>query len=194
MPPGLIIQRPAGSENEGTEAIEEEIKHCDVITVSSLASISASQLKAKTTKEDLKKKPACKPAKALKRPRKPENAVKKRPAKSLEVATVSHWVQSQSFGWMKATYASKKAYIVSKLEKAGKPSCLVNVNMNKGEKPSLLVQKLLSKAAEAGLSKEDIAQYKNGLLQEAWKSCGKKKMKIYPIGCKRYPSWQQLHH
>ena len=62
---------------------------------------------------------------------------------------------------------AKKAYIVSKLEKAGKPSCLVNVNIEKGEKQSLLVQKLLSKAAEAGLSKEDIVLYKNELLQEA---------------------------
>ena len=164
---GLIIQRAAGSESEGTEASEAMTENCDVISVSSVASISASQLKAKTSKEDLKKKPACKPSKALKRPCKPAKAVKKRPAKSLEVATVSHWVQSQSFGWMKATYASKKAYIVSKLEKAGKPSCLVNVSMEKGEKQSLLVQKLLSKAAEAGLSKEDIVQYKNDLLQEA---------------------------
>ena len=56
---------------------------------------------------------------------------------------------------------------MSKLEKAGKPSCLVNVSMEKGEKQSLLVQKLLSKAAEAGLSKEGIVQYKNDLLQEA---------------------------
>ena len=67
----------------------------------------------------------------------------------------------------------------------------MNVNIEKGEKQSLLVQKLLSKAAEAGLSKEDIVLYKNELLQEAWKSYGK--MKTYPIGGKRYPSWQQLY-
>ena len=164
---GLIIQKPPESESDGTEASEAILENSDVITVSSVASISASQLKAKTSKEDPHKKPACKPAKAWKRPSKPANAGRKRPAKNLEVATVSHWVQSHSFGWMKATYASKKAYIVSKLEKAGKPSCLVNVNIEKGEKQSLLVQKLLSKAAEAGLSKEDIVLYKNELLQEA---------------------------
>ena len=161
MPPGLIIQRPAGSESERTEARDKTLRcHYSV-----LFSINTCQPTESQDNQGGSQKEAC--LQACKRPSKPENAVKKRPAKSLEVATVSHWAQSQSFGWMKATYASKKAYIVSKLEKAGKPSCLVNVNMDKGEKPSLLAQKLLSKAAEAGLSKEDIAQYKNGLLQEA---------------------------
>ena len=51
---GIIIQRPAGSESEGTEASEAMTENCDVITVSSVASISASQLKAKTSKEDQK--------------------------------------------------------------------------------------------------------------------------------------------
>ena len=42
---------------------------------------------------------------------------KKKPAlagnsSGLQVAKIHHWLESQSFGWMKVTYASQKGYIV----------------------------------------------------------------------------------
>ena len=80
------------------------------------------------------------------------------------MAKIHHWLESQSFGWMKVTYASQKGYIVTKLEKADKPTLLVNVGVPKGEKQSLILKKLLEKAAQAGQTKEEIVEYKNSLL------------------------------
>lgn len=156
----LIIQkvRVQSSEEEACEGSEAAPMAIDAITVSSVVSVSCSELeKAKETK---KKKGFKKPSKAV---------PKKKPAlagnsSGLQVAKVHNWLESQTFGWMKVTYASQKGYIVTKLEKADKPTLLVNVGVPKGDKQSLILKKLLEKAAQAGQTKEKIVEYKNSLL------------------------------
>ena len=150
----LVIQKVRIQSSEDEAACSE----IDAITVSSVVSVSCSQLeKAKETKSN----------KGLKRPSKA--VPNKKPAlagnsSGLQVAEIHHWLESQSFGWMKVAYASQKGYIVTKLEKADKPTLLVNVGVPKGEKQRLILKKLLEKAAPAWQTKEEIVGYKNSLL------------------------------
>ena len=78
----------------------------------------------------------------------------KRPA-SLQKAV---WEQSASLGMVKTTMASQKAYVVTKLEN-GKESCLVNINVAKGELMDQLVH-------DSSLSKAKLVDLKNQLLRE----------------------------
>ena len=86
----------------------------------------------------------------------------KRPA-SLQKAVLK---QSASMGMVKATMASQKAYIVTKLEN-GKESCLVNINVAKGEKQASIVAKLMDQLVhDSSLSKAKLVDLKNQLLRE----------------------------
>ena len=86
----------------------------------------------------------------------------KRPA-SLQKAV---WKQSASLGMVKATMASQKAYIVTKLEN-GKESCLVNINVAKGEKQASIVAKLMDQLVhDSSLSKAKLVDLKSQMLRE----------------------------
>ena len=67
---------------------------------------------------------------------------------------------------VKATMASQKAYIVTTLEN-GKESCLVSINVAKGEKQASIVAKLMDQLVhDSSLSKAKLVDLKNQLLRE----------------------------
>ena len=60
-----------------------------------------------------------------------------------------------SFGFVKETKASNKAYIVSKPEEGSKPTCLVNVQLPRGPDQDRVMSALMAKACEeASLEKK----------------------------------------
>ena len=66
----------------------------------------------------------------------------------------------------KATMASQKAYIATKLEN-GKESCLVNINVAKGETQASVVAKLMDQLVhDSSLNKAKLVDLKNQLLRE----------------------------
>ena len=95
-----------------------------------------------------------------------KNAAKKKPAAQPAEATNS-WVASPSFGWVHETKASTKAYLVCKKAWEDKASCLVNVNLPKGERQSQVMAALVEKCKEEGWDKSKLVDYKNGLLAES---------------------------
>ena len=86
---------------------------------------------------------AAKPKAVQKKPSQ-KKQVQKKPAKKPAEANGS-WLASPSFGWAHETKASSKAYLVYKKAWADKASCLVNVNLPKGEKQSQVMAALMEK-------------------------------------------------
>ena len=137
-----------------------------VVTVSSTQDISKQQLveaaaqgrptrkrPASTQRENAtgpKKKPAAKPAKDT----------------SAEPVKANSWVSSASFGFLKATYAAEKAYVVSKSDMSSKATCLVNIAVAKGPRQTAFVEKILAYAVKKGLKKEQVVAFKNVALQK----------------------------
>ena len=68
---------------------------------------------------------------------------------------------------MHETKASSKAYLVHKKAWQDKASCLVNVNLAKGEKQSQVMAALVEKCKEKGWDKNKLVDYKNQLLAES---------------------------
>ena len=144
----------------------------DVVSISSASEVPASQL---IKAAQVKKRPSAGSASsASKRPAtkkdktKPAKASSSQPAKArpaLVIADKNVWTPSLSFGYLKGTYASEKAYIVYKPEKADKPICLVNVALPRGEAQTEVMKKLLEMASQAGLTKADVVTFKNNLLK-----------------------------
>ena len=162
---GLVIASiPTSQESEDVT---------DVVPISSVPEVPASML-LKAAK-DLKrpaaqsarpatKKPATKTSKRCPaKPAKASSSSSLEPAKArtaLVIADKNVWVPSLSFGYLKATYASEKAYIVHKPEKAAKPSCLVNVSVARGKEQTEIMRKLLEMASQASLAKADVVTFK----------------------------------
>ena len=74
------------------------------------------------------KKPASKAVKKKPGMKKPATCSRKKPAKG------SHaWEVSPSFGLVRETTASEKAYLQAKSDSGTKPNCLVNIGIPKGE-------------------------------------------------------------
>ena len=63
------------------------------------------------------------------------------------------WETSKSFGFIKATVASKKAYIQSRESMEAKPACLVNIEAKTGLNHAALVEELAKYACKGGLDK-----------------------------------------
>ena len=103
-----------------------------------------------------KKKPAKAPS------HKPATAkgCKKKPGES------KGWQKSASFGWIKQTRASKKAYIQAKPgEGQDKAHCLVNVGLPAGPKQDKVMDAVFAKAlGEESLEKASLVKFKNELL------------------------------
>ena len=96
---------------------------------------------------------------------------KKKPAAKIEKdseepAKANSWVSSASFGFLKATYASEKAYVVSKSDMSSKATCLVNIAVAKGPRQTAIVEKILAYAVKEGLKKEQVVAFKNVALQQ----------------------------
>lgn len=115
---------------------------------------------------------SCKELLACKRPsmyKKPAaGPVKKKPGmagKAVKMATHHSWVASSSFGWLKMTKASHKAYIQARDGKDTKVYCLVNVSLPKGDDQERVMQELMDEASKPGWSKEKLVEFKNSLLK-----------------------------
>lgn len=164
---GLVIASiPSTQESEDV---------ADVVSISSMSEIPASML---VNAAQVKKRPSAGPAshvgkrpaskKSKKQPAKASSSSTPQPAKArpaLVIADKNVWTPSLSFGYLKATYASEKAYIVYKPEKADKPICLVNVALPRGEAQTEVMKKLLEMASQASLTKADVVTFKNNLLK-----------------------------
>lgn len=76
------------------------------------------------------------------------------------------WQKSASFGWIKQTRASKKAYIQAKPgEGQDKAHCLVNVGLPAGPKQDKVMDAVFAKAlGEESLEKASLVKFKNELL------------------------------
>ncbi len=123
---GLVIaSTPTSQESEDVT---------DVVSISSVSEVSASLLlkaanglkrAAAQSARPATKKPATKTSKSCAaKPAKASSSSSLEPAKArpaLVIADKNVWVPSLSFGYLKATYASEKAYIAHKPEKAAKP-------------------------------------------------------------------------
>ena len=90
---------------------------------------------------------------------------KKRPKKPAEAN--GSWLASPSCGWAHETKAPTKAYLEHKKAWQDKASCLVNVNLRKGEQQSQVMAALVEKCKEEGWDKSKLVDYKNGLLAES---------------------------
>ena len=109
------------------------------------------------TAEELKKKPAksSKQAKAKDSMKKP----------SVVIAHNHSWVASCSFGLVKETRASSKAYIQARDGPTDKPYCLVNVSLAKGAEQSQVMAELMESACKPGWTKDKLVDFKNSLLK-----------------------------
>ena len=143
---GLVIASiPTSQESEDVT---------DVVSISSVSEVSASLLlkaakrPAAQSAKPATKKPATKTGKSCAaKPAKASSSSSLEPAKArpaLVIADRNVWAPSLSFGYLKATYASEKAYIVHKPEKAAKPSCLVNASAARGEEQTEIAESKLA--------------------------------------------------
>ena len=147
--------QPEPAEASQSDKVPSEAGESILSISSSSGLVPASSLKsAKASPKAVQKKPSQK------------NQVQKKPAKKPAEATGS-WLASPSFGWVHETKASSKAYLVYKKAWQDKASCLVNVNLPKGEKQSQVMAALVEKCKEEGWDKNKLVDYKNGLLAES---------------------------
>ena len=127
----------------------------------SIEEIVSSSSEIVPLQELCKKRPAAKmPAK---RPAS-QNSTKEKPAKAQKGDC---WCASQSFGFLKVTKASEKAYIQAREEKGKNPFCLVNVAVGKRDLQNQIMAKLLEEAKKPGLTKAQLVEIKNNLLAES---------------------------
>ena len=156
--------QPAEASSNAMDSEQEPAEAESVFSISSEDVIGAADMDT----EEEEEMPACgkKPA---------SNTVKKKPGMKTPAtrsmkkpATGSPaWEVSPSFGLVKATKASEKAYLQAKNDSATKPYCLVNIGIPKGEKQNKIVAALLEKCKEEGWDKSKLVDYKNGLLVES---------------------------
>ena len=147
--------QPEPAEASQSDKVPPEAGESILSISSSSGLVPAPSLKsAKASPKAVQKKPSQK------------NQVQKKPAKKPAEATGS-WLASPSFGWVHEAKASSKAYLVYKKAWQDKASCLVNVNLPKGEKQSQVMAALVEKCKEEGWDKNKLVDYKNGLLAES---------------------------
>lgn len=146
-------QEPVEASSNGMDSEQEPAEAEEILSISSEDVILAADMDTEEEEEEI---PVCKkPAKG--------NTVKKKPSCSSNLA----WTVSPSFGLVKATTASEKAYLQAKNASGEKPYCLVNIGIPKGEKQSQIVAAVLGKCKEEGWDKSKLVAYKNSLLVES---------------------------
>ena len=158
---------PHGFTTEGPQETPGDVQ--SVVSISSIGEIGAEELKKAATTTALTsismKRPAAK--KGDKKKESPPGLVKTKGKKeSITVQRPEGWIESASFGFMKATYASQKAYIVYKSKKDAKATCLVNVNLPRGDQQTEVMRKCLAEARLKNRTKDDIVNLKNSCLQK----------------------------
>ncbi|CAE6972322.1 unnamed protein product [Symbiodinium sp. CCMP2592] len=147
----------------------------DVISLSTTA-ITASSKGVLAAGVLLQKKPAmAKKAAKAKQPAKGKDKVLKKPSLKKSVEGGAHscklccvhlgkvWHETVSHGLVKVTKASAKAYITFKASD-GKEKSLVNVNLEKGEKESRVMDLLLQKLQTEEVDRDSLLKFKEDLL------------------------------
>ena len=151
---GGSVANDGSAASDGSAAIAAS-SDVDFLEISSTSEdeITAEELKKP---EMAQKKPAaCKQAKAKGSLEKP----------SVMMAHHNSWVASCSFGLVKETKASSKAYIQARNGPTDKPYCLVNVSLPKGAEQSQVMAELMEEACKAGWTKDKLVEFKNSLLK-----------------------------
>ena len=119
-----------------------------------------------TSEEEITAEQLKKPEMAPKKPAK-SKAIAKASMKKPSVVMAQHHsrVASCSFGLVKKTKASSKAYIQARDGPTNKPYCLVNVSLAKGAEQSQVMAQLMEAACKPGWTKEKLVDFKNSLLK-----------------------------
>ena len=154
----------------------------DVVSISSVSEVPASLLvkaaqaykrPSPGSASSASKNPATKKGKS--KSAKASSSSTHKPAKArsaLIIADKNVWIPSRSFGYFKGIYASEKAYIVYKPEKADKPICLVNAALPRGEAQTEVMEKFSEMASQASLTKADVVTFKKQLAKSLLASKG----------------------
>ena len=166
------VSLPTAVDESGTEElpVAEEDESPSCISVNSTAAPSQSTQVASLPGDGGMKRPA---ASICVVEEKPVHSAFKRPAsasggglkKAIRKAPMA-WQQSPSFGFVKATVATEKPYIVSKKKLDDKPTCLVNVQ-GAGVDHGQVVEELMALALnQGGLTKAMMVAKKQELLKK----------------------------
>ena len=148
----ILIAADTESSWSAAESLQTDVEMVEISSTSSGA-ISSKEMKA-CKRPSMYKKPA---GPLMKKPGKAGKAVK--------MATHNSWVASCSFGWLKMTKASHKAYIQARDGLDSKVYCLVNVSLSKGDDQDRVMQELMDEAGKPGWTKEKLVEFKNSLLK-----------------------------
>ena len=76
------------------------------------------------------------------------------------------WLESGSFGLVKATKATEKAYIQAKENAESKAYCLVNISLGKGSDQDSVMEAMLAEARKEGQTKAQLVEFKNTLMKK----------------------------
>ena len=167
------VSLPTAVGESGTEElpVSEEDESPSCISVSSIAAPSQSTQVASLPGDGGLKRPAASSCvveekavpSAFKRPASASGGGLKKAIRKAPMA----WQQSPSFGFVKATVATEKSYIVSKQKLGDKPACLVNVQGTGGVDHGQVVAELMTLALnQGGLTKAMMVAKKQELLKK----------------------------
>ena len=121
-----------------------------------------------TSEEEITAEKLKKPEMAQKKPAKSSKQAKAKASMKKPSVVMAHhhsWVASCSFGLVKETKASSKAYIQARDGPTDKPYCLVNVSLAKGAEQSQVMAELMEAACKPGWTKDKLVDFKNSLLK-----------------------------
>ena len=121
-----------------------------------------------TSEEEITAEQLKKPEMAQKKPAKSSKQAKAKASMKKPSVVMAHhnsWVASCSFGLVKETKASSKAYIQARDGPTDKPYCLVNVSLAKGSEQSQVMAELMEAACKPGWTKDKLVDFKNSLLK-----------------------------
>ena len=149
----IIIASPA---SPGQDSHVSSVASVKTISSSSSGHIAADALAQQAWKR---------PASASGSTKKPAMAKKEPGKKAISGVTRYKWVASLSFGWVKETKATEKAYVQAKDDLESKAYCLVNVSLKKGHEQDQVIEALMAEVVKEGLQKAKVVEIKNSLLK-----------------------------
>ena len=154
-PKVIIAAAETESSWSAAASLPSDVEMLVEISSASSGAISGKELKAW-------KRPS-----AHKRPSKKEMKKPGKASKAVKMATHNSWVASLSFGWLKMTKASHKAYIQARDGLDMKVYCLVNVSLPKGDDQDKVMQELMTEAGKPGWTKERLVEFKKFFVEKA---------------------------
>ena len=161
---GKFVMLEATPSSPGLESSEhgQEADAMELVSVKSNSSgyIPATQLAMGSRSKTPCKRPASRPGGPAKK--KPAMAAKEPASKALKQS----WLESGSFGLVKATKATEKAYIQAKENAESKAYCLVNISLGKGSDQDSVMEAVLAEARKEGQTKAQLVEFKNTLMKK----------------------------